>query len=205
MAGTERFLVEGQVGPVAKSDGSYSTVRIDKTGSMVFQNSHGEYYEAVSRGAVFSATNQAAQAVSVALATTYTGLCLSNPVNSGKNLSLIAASYALSVAPAGIASLHLIGNVSTTNVTHTAAVTPMCNFLNTVTPTGKVDSQATIPTPVYLMPLIGGFTAGALPSSPVVYVDLRGLFVIPPGGFIAIGALTAVTGFGGLVWEELTA
>jgi hypothetical protein len=32
--------------------------------------------------------------------------------------------------------------------------------------------------------------------------DLGGLIIIPPGGFVAIGALTAVTGFGALVWEE---
>jgi hypothetical protein len=28
------------------------------------------------------------------------------------------------------------------------------------------------------------------------------MFTIPPGGYIAIGALTAVTGLGHWVWEE---
>lgn len=194
----------GQVGPQSGSSGSQLPIRLGATGEVVTQNLHGRYYEQVIRGNVFGASNQAAQAVSVALATTYTGLCLSNPLNSGKNLVLLSVGYALSVAPAAIASIHLIGSSSaSTNVTHTAAVTPVNMLLgNTSTATAKVDSQATIPTPLYLMSLMGGFTAGALPDSPNALFDIAGQIVIAPGGFVAIGALTAVTGFGSFVWEE---
>jgi hypothetical protein len=39
--------------------------------------------------------------------------------------------------------------------------------------------------------LMGGFTAAALPSTSPALIDLAGMWVVPPGGFIAIGALTA--------------
>jgi hypothetical protein len=197
--------IAGIVGPQGLSDGSQAAPRLGNGGEMIVQNLHGRYFEQVKRGNVFGASNQAAQAVSVALTTTYTGLCLSNPIGSGKNLVLLSAGYALSVAPAAIASIHLIGGSSPgTNVVHTAAVTPFNMLLgNANSPAAKVDSQATIPTPVYLMSLMGGFTAAALPDSPNALFDLAGQFVIGPGGFIAIGALTAVTGFGSFVWEEV--
>jgi hypothetical protein len=195
----------GQVGPQTLSDGVSVPPRLNREGAMVIQNLHGRYFEQVMRGNVFGASNQAAQAISVALNTTYTGLCLSNPLGSGKNLVLLSAGYALSVAPAGIASIHLIGSSSPgTNVTHTTPVTPVNMLLgNTNTPAAKVDREATIPTPIYLMSLMGGFTAGALPDSPNALFDLGGQIVIGPGGFVAIGALTAVTGFGSFVWEEV--
>lgn len=197
----------GQVGPQTVSDGSLVPPRLGRNGELVVQNLHGRYYEQVMRGNVFGASNQAAQAVSVALATTYTGLILSNPPQSGKNLVLLSAGYALSVAPAGIASIHLIGGWQSTEITHTTPVSPRSMLLgnpNATAATAKTDSAATIPAPVYLMSLMGGFTAGALPASPNALFDIDGQLVITPGGFVAIGALTAVTGFGAFVWEELS-
>lgn len=197
--------LSGAVGPQQLSDGSQAAPRLGRNGELIVGNLHGRYYEQVMRGNVYGASNQAAQAVSVALATTYTGLCLSNPLGSGKNLVLLSAGYALSVAPAGIASIHLIGSSSpSTNVTHTTAVTPVNMLLgNTGSPVAKVDREATIPTPLYLMSLMGGFTAGALPDSPNALFDIAGQIILAPGGFVAIGALTAVTGFGSFVWEEV--
>lgn len=197
--------LNGQVGPQSGNDGAQLPVRQGNSGEVIVQNLHGRYYEQVMRGNVYGASNQAAQAISVALNTTYTGLCLSNPLNSGKNLVLLSVGYALTVAPVAIASIHLIGSSSpSTNVTHTAAVSPVNMLLgNSGTASAKVDSQATIPTPIYLMSLMGGFTAGALPSSPNALFDIAGQIVIAPGGFVAIGALTAVTGIGSFTWEEV--
>lgn len=197
---------EGTVGLIYATDGSLLSSRFDRSRALVTQDAHGRYAEAVRRGNVFVAHNVAAQAVSVALATTYTGLVLANPLGSAKNLEVLAAGFALSVAPAAIASLHLIGgNSVSTDVVHTTPVTPTNALLGSVAaPVGKVDSSATIPTPKYLVPLNSGFTAAALPSSPNVWVPIEGLIVVGPGGFVALGALTAVTGFGALAWEEVT-
>lgn len=193
---------------VRSFDGAHSGAALDLSGdvdgALRQVAKHGKYKDAIDGDRLFSASNQAAQAVSVALATAYTGICLSNPLGSGVRVSLRAAQYALSVAPAGIASLHLIGGSSpSTDVVHTAAITPRsCRLGSTASPMAKVDSQATIPTPFYLMSLGSGFTAGALYATTPSIIDLDGMFDLLPGGFIAIGALTAVTGFGSMVWEE---
>lgn len=202
------MLSEIRVGPGVGNDGTVSPGRATKTLASVVSDAHGRYQEAALRGKLFSASNVAAQAVSVALTTTYTGLCLSNPIGNTKNLVLLGCQYALSVAPAAIASLHLIAGYSgTTNVTHTAALAApgiQNNLIGTGQPsTAKADTQATIVNPGYLIPIGSGFTAAALYGTTPLWIDLGGLFVLPPGAWVAIGALTAVTGFGGLAWEEV--
>ena len=199
--------IQGRVGAAIANDGAVDTARIGATGELMTSQLQARHYENVYRGNVFIAHNTAAQAISVALATTYTGLCLSNPANSGKNLVILAAGLALSVAPAAIASIHIIGAYSGTQVTHT---TPLAspgiqNALlggpqNSV---AKVDSAATIPAPGYILPLMGGFTAAALPAPPRTLVPIDGQIIVPPSAFVCIGALTAVTGFSSFVWAEV--
>jgi hypothetical protein len=81
--GVDRVISLGQVGPQGGADTAASAHRADRTGALVVTQAHGQLYEQTSRSLVFSAANPAAQAVSVALATTYTGLCLTNPAGSG--------------------------------------------------------------------------------------------------------------------------
>lgn len=195
---------EGRVGIVIGADGSIQTIRLAKTGEVVASDAHGRYYEAASRGKLYYSASQAAQAISVALATTYTGNMLSNPLGSGYNLSLLQVGLALSVAPAAIATLGLIGGYSaTTQVTHTTALTVGNTNLQLGMGVARADSAATIPTPLWLQHLWSGFTAAALPSTTSMVIDIAGSWVIPPGGFIGIGALTAVTGLWSLLWEEI--
>lgn len=198
-----------KVGPQTLADGANAVGRITKTGDQAVSDAHGRYQEATLRGNVFTASNVAAQAVSVALTTTYTGLCLSNPAGNTKNLVLLAGQYAITVAEAAIASQHLIAGYSSAGiVTHT---TPLASpgiqsaIINgSSNSTAKVDSAATIVNPYYLMPIRAGFTAAALGGPGMgSWVDFGGLFVIPPGGWVAWGALTAITGFGGFAWEEV--
>lgn len=199
---------EGTVGPIAAADGALLSTRFDKSRATVITDAHARYAEAARRGNLFVAHNVAAGAVSVALATTYTGLAVSNPLGNTKNAELLGVGFALTVAPAAIASLHLIGGYSATSaVAHT---TPLASpgIQNALLGTGaassmKADSAATVVNPGYLLPLMGGFTAAALPSSPMVWFDIAGLIVLPPGAWAAIGALTAVTGFAALAWEEV--
>lgn len=192
-----------RVGPVNGGSGTGTPFRADGTGAQIVSDAHGRYAEAARRKQVFYACNAAAQAVSVALATAYTGVCLSNPIGSSVNLELLQVSFALSVAPAAIAPLILIGGYSPIDVTHTAALIPASTFLGAPGGVGKADSQATISTPKYLLPIMGGFTAGALPDASPAILDVGGSIIIPPGAFVCIGALTAVTGFGAMLWEEV--
>lgn len=202
------IVIASQTGPQVVGDGSDPPLRSGRAGDLIVSELQGRYFEQASRGNTYNASNQAAQAVSVALATTYTGLCISNPLGNTKNCVLLSASYALTVAPAAIASLHLIGGYSATaNVTHTTPlVAPgIQNSLLGTGPTStmRADSAATIVSPGYVMSLQGGFTAAALPASPLAVLDLGGQIVLPPGAWIAIGALTAVTGFGSFSWVEV--
>lgn len=204
------MLNQVKVGVQSVADGTDAYMRGGRGGETIVSNLNPRYYEMASRGNVYSASNTAAQAVSVALTTTYTGLCISNPIGSGFNLAIIGAQYALSVAPAAIASLHLIAGYSaTSNVTHTAALaSPGIQSLKIGANNdsiAKADTQATIVNPTYLLSMGSGFTAAALYATTPSWNDLGGAIVVTPGGWIAWGALTAVTGFGSFAWMELPA
>ena len=199
--------VSGNVGPqgVAAGDGTVLRLRLGRTGDNIVTQLHSRYYEAMRVGKTFSAANQAAQVVSVALTTTYTGLALYNPVNSGRILVPIKIKYAVSVAPVAIATIGLIaGFAATGGVTaQTATLGVQSNQIgNSGRSVGIALSQATIVTPTWVYQLVDGFTAGAL-SAPTVAQDLEGTFGLLPGAFIAIGALTAITGLGSITWEEV--
>lgn len=205
MAGTLK------VGPSTLTDNTSASLRGTKQGALVTSDVLGKYGETALRGNMFSAANVAAKATSVALTTTYTGLCVSNPAGSGKNLVMLAFQYAISVAEAAIATQHLIAGYSSAGVvTHTVALpapgVQPC-FINGVSASiANADTEATIVNPYYLFPVRGGFTAGALGGAGTgVIIDLNGMFVIPPGGWIANGSLTATTGFAGFVWAEVSA
>lgn len=201
------MILEGVVGPQAKAmgDGAPSAIRLGRTGAQIVGELHGRYYESMRVGIMYSAANQGAQAVSVALATTYTGLLLYNPINSGRILVPNKLKYSLSVAPAAIAPLGLLaGFAATGGVTaQTTALSVQNNQIgNAGRGVGIALSAATIVTPTVLATLYDGFTAAALPA-PTVVTDLEGCFGILPGAFVGIYALTAVTGIGWMSWEEI--
>lgn len=204
----------GAGGPKAIGTGVVGSERLStQDSSVITQDGHGRYQEAVRQGSVYTASNVAAQAVSVALTTTYTGLCLSNPVGNSKQFVVLAGQYALSVAPAAIASLHLIAGGSTAGVvTHTTplaapgiqrAIIAQGSGAAQTGSTANVDSACTIVNPYYLCGLGSGFTAAALYATTPLQIDFGGMFIVQPGGWIAWGALTAVTGFASFVWEEI--
>jgi hypothetical protein len=202
------MLSQGQVGPTAAgADGIQLPLRQGRLGDQIFSELHGRYYEACYRRNVFHAANTSAQSVSVALATTYTGLLLSNPLGSSVNLALQKVGLGLSAAPAAIAPLGiLVGYNGSTNVTHSAPVTALrSSFVGVgAAPVGLVDSSATLPTaPTLAMLLQHGFTAAALPSSGPSLVDIEGSIILPPGAYAGIYALAAVTGLWSMSWEEV--
>jgi hypothetical protein len=154
----------------------------------------------------FYAANQTATATSVALATTYTGLCVSNPAASKKNLVITKVGLALTVAPAGIASIGLItGSTAAGIVTHTTPLTPAStNIGSGISPSALADNACTlVGTPVWTVQLVGGFTAAALPAYGATHIELGTSLVIPPGAYVAVGTLTSVTGLFSLEWQEV--
>ena len=204
------MLTQGQVGPIALSaslaPGVQAPLRQGNMGENIMSELHGRYYETAYRRALFNACVQAATTTTVALATTYTGLVLSNPIGSQVNLVLEKVGIALSVAPVGISALGIMaGYNSGTNVTHTTAGTPRSLFFGAgAAGVGLVDTSATLPTaPVLIHPLMGGFTAGALPSASPSLIDIEGGIILPPGAYAAIYSLTAAIGLFSFQWEEV--
>lgn len=194
-----------RVGPTLGASGTAAPFRSDTTGAQIVSDGHGRYAEAARRGKVFYAASQAATAVSVALTATYTGLVVYNPPNTGVNLEILNCGIALSVAPVAIATLGLLGGYLAAGITvHTTALAPASTFIGSPAGLGKADAAATlVGTPVWLAPLGSGFTAGALYGTTPAVIDLAGMWIVPPGGYIGIGALTAVTGFFSMAWEEV--
>jgi hypothetical protein len=154
---------------------------------------------------MFTGANQAAVTTTVGLATTYTGLMISNPIASLVNLVLNKVGIALTVAPAAISAIGIMTGINTvTPVTHSAVVTPKNKFLGGPAGSGLLDSSGVVPTAWTLdTVLMGGFTAGSLPSTDPSLIDLDGQIVLPPGGYAAIYTLTVVVGLFSFSWEEV--
>ena len=202
------FKLPGAATGLKTPDGIVSNIeRIGNQNDRIVSQLHGKMYEQTQRLNMFFAANQAAQAVSVALTTTYTGLCLSNPAGNTKNLVPRQVSIGVSVHQVALAAMGIQGGyVLAGVVTHTAVLTPYsCMLGNGQSATGKADSQCTtVGTPLVIMPFVSTdiITTGT-PNKGGGVVDLDGSIIIPPGAWVAIYALTAITGLFGITWEEV--
>lgn len=199
-----------KVGANKAGAGTVIPLRSDETGALVTASVGGRYYNAVKRGNVYVAANQTGCVWTVGLATTYTGLCLANPLGSGKNLAILAVSHQEVVAPTGIAAVYLAGAYHATAVTHSVPSTIMRANIGPVpaAPVAKADTGATLPTaPFILMNLTAGHTSGALSTSASpAWFDLGGILVVEPGGFLIVANFTigvAVGQMASFIWEEI--
>lgn len=177
---------QGISGPQIISDGQLATARMGKGGEQMASELRPRYFEDVYRGNTFYVASQAVATSTVGLATTYTGLCLSNPIASQKNLVLISASMMQSVIQSVQVEAYglAFGFNKTTNVTHTAAVTTQSALIGSgITSVGLADSSATLPT----APVYGCFatnTATATQNSPGDWIDLGGQIILTPGAYV---------------------
>lgn len=165
------------------------------------------YRQGVRNGETFFGCNQAATTTTIALAATYTGLVLYNPVTSKKNLSIIKVSCSLWAAPGGIVAVGLLGGAAATGITaHTTPATVYgAKTLAAAVPYGGVDAAATlVGTPIWLCMLTEANTSAALPvaGSPVWY-DIGGAIEVPPGGYVGIGTQTVASIVGSILWREV--
>lgn len=204
-----------QVGPISSNPrlpaGAIVPARAGGLGENIVQELHGRYYETAYNKALFNAASQAAATTTVGLATTYTGLCLSNPVGSTVNVVINKVGYSFIVAfPAAAAVGLMCGYNSSTNVTHTTPGTPRSNFFNNVTSAqALVDTAATLPTAPVVTHLFASGLTGAITTEPQAstdIVDLEGSIILPPGGYAAIytSTVSGTSGFfGSFQWEEI--
>lgn len=156
------------------------------------------------RGNSYTACMQAIAALSVN-STTATGLIITNPSNSGKNLVFLELLVAIASAPAGVSALALVGAASGT-VTHTTPMTTGFRNHNLGAANGSValvDTAATIPTPFTLRPVPGGPVATGSVVTGFIKDEIDGALVVSPGGVVSLQAFTtAISVIASLTWEE---
>lgn len=200
-----------RVGNVNGGTGTPVPFTADVTGAQRVTDAHSRYFDPTSRRTVFNAS-VVGQVTTVGTATTYTGLCLSNPIGSGYNLVVNKVGYAFIVAfAAGSAVGLMTGFHASTDVVHTTPATVRSNLIGgSVTGVGRVDSAATLPaTPALNTVLASGLT-GAITTAVAIpaNVDLDGSIVLAPGAFVAFytstasGAAASAFSF---TWEEVPA
>lgn len=201
--GPSNTLIAQKIGGTA-----YAPASVGKQNDMLDSRLHGDKYSQAYLGNLFFAANSAAVQISTALATTYVGICLSNPAASTKNLVVRNVSGALVAAPAAVNTFGLIvGYAAAGVVTHTTPLTVRNSVIGSsaAAAQGKVDSACTIVgTPAW-----GRWFGSSKVSAELnnFAEDIQGGLVIPPGGYVAVGSLlvTPATSFvGSIEWEEVS-
>lgn len=195
--------ITGLVGnPVAAASGSNALLRMGAQSDLINSNLHGVYYEQAYRGNIFRIANQAAVSTTAALATTWTGLAISNPAGSGVNAVInlfTCAQFAAGTAGA-------IG-IMTGSGAAAGSLVPKNAIIGG--PTGKVTASAgaTIATPVLdiVVGNLGSVATTGYGLSSAISFDMEGSIIVPPG-FYAASYTTAATTTAlifGFQWEEI--
>jgi hypothetical protein len=200
---------QAQVGPRVVSDGSENIVRSTRTGEIGSSDVHGRYVEGTSRGLIFQASNSASQALSVANSTA-TGLILSNPAGSGKNLYILDISVGIIAAVTAVGGIALYGNVNpvAAATTHTTPLIVRPSLLGqSGTPAGLADSAATLPTTPVIVRMLLGYqwvTANATVAVMFAKDEVAGVIGVAPGCTVSVQAVTtAASVIASMTWEEL--
>lgn len=203
-------------------------VQLDPQGALWETNRHGKYYASVygtpaivspataaKAGATFRGANQTSATLSVALATTYTGLCLSNPAGSTVNLSVKKVGGVVTSAPGTFVGLGLIAGWAASGITghttpiNTAILNSYLGAAASGTPSiagpasqANLDAACTlVGTPAWIDWIAANGATGSCVS---FYAELDESILIPPGGYLAIGSTASQGGFfGSFFWEEI--
>lgn len=203
-------LNQGIVGTARYLDGTTpQTQRFGQQGDAMVSELHGRYYEQAVRGNIFNGATQALVTTTVGLATTYTGLVLSNPISAAVNLVINKASMMQSVLQATQVEAYAIavGFNAATNVTHTTPVTTRSNKIGSgLVSVGLCDVSATLPTAPFYHTFVTNTGTATADSTGIQVVDLEGSVVLIPGAY-ALWVTPAQASVAGLwfsfQWEEV--
>jgi hypothetical protein len=206
------MLLEGRVGAITAATGTDNPLRQSADGSLAVCQSAGKYTAAVLGGHVFVACNQAAVALTAAMATTYTGFVLFNPAASTVNLALMRFGYSFTIAaPTAATVIGLMTGTVVTAATMDAAavITPRNRLVGcAIASQAIVDNACTLNgTPVLesVYSQVGtGATSVPLVNPPAI-VDLDGSLIIKPGSYVAAYSFAANTACAifSMMWEEI--
>ena len=203
--------VEGRVGVIDADSGSINPLVTHNDGALVVRNSAAKYADAVLKGNVYVACNQAAVALTAAMATTYTGLVLFNPSTSAKNYVILGAGYATTIA---VPTATVIGLMTGTVVTAAtmdaaAAITPRNRLVGTANASSAIiDNACTLNGTPVLEQVFGSAwteatTAGS--TGPNTWANIDGSLIIKPNSYVAFYSFAANTAafICSILWEEV--
>jgi hypothetical protein len=191
-------------GQQAQGDANAFTARGGRQGETLVSDLHGGHYEQAYRGNLFSICTQGtAVTTTAALATTWTGLGISNPAGSGVNLVLLK----FQVAQFAVGAAATIGLMGGTGVL-TATLTPRDRRIGYgTTSLARGSATDTISTPLLIATFgqIGSLATTGYGLAQGLTIDIGGALIIPPGSFIA--SYTSVVTTSALqfnyLWEEV--
>jgi len=201
------MLLQGNVGNQSLGDGTPNVfARFSRFASLCVDEVNGRFYELASRGKIYSASNQAARALSL-LSTTATGFILNNPIGSNVQVSLLDVCMALATAPAGAATIGLAANTAMQAVIPTGltAETVINNQLgNSSVGVAQVWRAATLATaPTFIRAMGGGPVAASSISPPFIRDEVAGQVVLLPGTLVTPNAATtAISSITSMAWTE---
>ena len=178
------------------------------TGETAVVDAHARYMDAVLGGNVFVAANVASQALSLGSATA-TGLVLTNPAGSGKNLVVLEIASYISAAITAVANVAVFVNKVPTAaaVVQTTPVTPTTALVGGATGVGLVASAATLPAAPTLVRSLYGWhwvTAGTPAVQLGAKDEVAGAIILQPGTSLSVqGVTVAHSAISSITWEEV--
>lgn len=185
-------------------DGVGRALLLDSEGKLLTAPGGGKFADAAINGRLFCVANQAAVAVTAALATTWTGLGVANPTGSGKLLVMHEFAWSTNVVnPAE----GVVGLMTCTPGDMAAGIAARCCRNAYATSVALCDNGATIGTPV-LERVCGSTMEGAITTIPQLaanIVNLEGSIILAPGR--AVCTYHSIGGTASLIfsfmWEEI--
>lgn len=202
------MLSEGRVGQTIVADGATREIRLGRYGGQAVFDSHGRYYDCVSRGNVFTSQVVAAMTWGTALTATAVTYTLHNPPNSGRNLVLLEATATIITNTTAGSVVYAVNDTPGQAIpaTTTAATIRNCLLGAGNASIARVFSIATLPAaPVTVRSFFCVPATAVTALSPTMLIDdLAGKIILTPNTSITLQGITIVgTGFASMMWEEV--
>lgn len=185
-------------------------LRLGRQGEQVVSQLHGSHYEEANQGRIFCAHAIVTAPVIYTTAAGTGGPLLWNGSTTHK-LVLLAAGWGISTVSTVAAIIGLTGGSGQSSApsSTTAVDSVKCTYMGGPAPAGTAYRVGTVAAAGTFFHPLGCLYTGALTTTPgslMNWVDLNGMFVIPPTGWISWAAsATASTTVAnlGLVWAEV--
>ena len=204
------MLSEYRTGAITSFDGGVNPGRLDRQGSLAVCQGGARFRDAVSRGNMFLAANQAGQSLSV-LSGTVTGFYLQNPFGNTKYFILYEVGFLRTSAANNNANCGLqlaFHPFTAAAITHTGTETPRnCNLGFGAASTALVDNSSSGASVPFAIANIWQSSVSATATSGIPsYISYRadGMFALLPGVGLSMSGLgTTIAGATHMIWEEV--